>query len=97
MKTIDIKTTTVDMQTGETTEGTSQFVLMPPPDPPACQTCGREHDPEDPHDPAQLYYQYAFFGEFDRWPTWKDALAHCAPVVQAHWERELRVRGKWDG
>jgi hypothetical protein len=53
------------------------------------------HPPKDPHDANSLYYQYAFFGEHGRWPTWKDALAHCPDKVRAVWERELRALGVW--
>jgi mannose/cellobiose epimerase-like protein (N-acyl-D-glucosamine 2-epimerase family) len=48
-----------------------------------------------PHNQQSLYYQYAFFGEHGRWPTWKDAVAHCAPEVAAARERELRKRSAW--
>lgn len=93
MKTVPIQAETVDMQTGKVTK-TEQAKLLPPPEG-ACQACGREHDPDQPHDVQQLYYQYAFYGEHGRWPTWKDALAHCAPEIQTAWEEELRRRGKW--
>jgi hypothetical protein len=71
-----------------------EWQLLPPP-PDACQECGRVHPPEHPHDRQQLYYQYNFYGKFGRWPTWKDALAHCSPAMAALWEEELRLKGVW--
>lgn len=97
MKAVPVQCQTVDMQTGETirTE-TVPFSLMPPAAT-ACAVCGRNpaHRPEDPHDAMSLYYQYAFYGEHERWPTWKDAVAHCAPEIQQQWEEALREMGKW--
>lgn len=68
-----------------------------PPHPEACQTCGRNpaHEPWEPHDAQSLYYQYKFYLEHKRWPTWRDAVAHCEPAVRAAWEAELRKRGAW--
>jgi|GEM_PF-3865172 len=42
-----------------------------------------------------MYYQYHFLGVRGRWPTWADAVAHCTAEMKAHWEHELRARGKW--
>ena len=50
-----------------------------------CPDCAVFHDPGQPHDAQSLYYQYTFYEDKGRWPTWKDALAHCAPEVQALW------------
>lgn len=97
MKTVPVQRTTVDMDSGEVTETkTVPFQLMPVPET-ACQVCGRDpaHSPDQPHDAQSLYYQYAFYGEHGRWPTWKDAVAHCSPETQQAWETELRRRGKW--
>jgi hypothetical protein len=58
-----------------------------------CSQCARHHDPGVPHDQQSLAYQYAFYAEHCRWPTWADAMAHCAPDVQDAWKRELRKRG----
>ena len=30
-----------------------------------------------------------------RWPTWADAVAHCAPEMRAAWEKTLRELGQW--
>ena len=40
-----------------------------------------------------LYYQYKFYGENGRWPTWKDAMAHCSGEIQSIWREELMKRG----
>jgi hypothetical protein len=48
-----------------------------------------------PHDAQSLYYQYRFYGVRGRWPTWADAVAHCAPEVQADWRAALEDRGAW--
>jgi hypothetical protein len=64
-------------------------------DPTVCQTCGTKHEPEQAHNAQSMYYQYAFYADHERFPTWKDAVAHCTPEIQAHWERELRARGAW--
>ena len=67
------------------------WTLLPQP-PGVCSQCGRDHEPAQPHD-LTLAYQYSFYAEHDRWPTWGDALAHCAPEVQAAWKAGLRERG----
>lgn len=64
-----------------------------------CPECGLEHAPHLPHDQTSLLYQYRFrseegkAGREERWPTWKDAMAHCTPDMQADWVRELAKHG----
>lgn len=97
MTRIPVKCETIDMASGATMKTeTVGFNLMPPASE-ACPVCARNpaHAPGDPHDATSLYYQYAFYGEHGRWPTWKDAVAHCAPEVQKQWEDTLRKMGKW--
>ena len=60
-----------------------------------CLECACKHAPDQPHDAQSLYYQYWFLAKHDRWPTWKDALAHCFPSVRDAWEKALRERGLW--
>lgn len=60
-----------------------------------CQACAVDHKPEDPHNQQSLYYQYCFFGQHGRWPTWKDAIAHCDERTRQLWEHALRHRGCW--
>jgi hypothetical protein len=96
MKTIPIKTQRVNLDTGEATERVVHAKLMPARRG-ACPICDHypAHAPDEPHNPQMLYYQYAFYGEHGRWPTWKDAIAHCPPDVQRRWEAELRASGAW--
>ena len=70
------------------------FTLLPP-KPDVCQECAVDHDPLLPHNAQSLYYQYSFYAEHGRWPTWKDALAHCEPEMQQFWEEALREKGAW--
>lgn len=70
-------------------------MFLLPPRPGVCQICAHDHPPDAPHDAQSLYYQQRFYLEQGRWPTWKDAIKHCAPEVQAAWEAELRKRGAW--
>ena len=70
-------------------------MLLLPPKPGTCPICATAHEPGMPHNAQSLYYQYRFYGVRGRWPTWADALAHCAPKMREHWERELRARGAW--
>lgn len=97
MKSIPVQTEVVDMSTGKTIETkTTEFHIIPPKlEPGACTECGRIHEPTEPHDQTRLLYQYAFFSEHHRWPTWADACAHCSPEVQAHWKKILTELGKW--
>ncbi len=60
-----------------------------------CQECAVDHAPEQPHNQQSIYYQYKFYFAQGRWPTWKDALAHCDEATQKAWESALRSRGKW--
>jgi len=60
--------------------------------PNVCQECAVDHAPEMPHNQQSLYYQYKFYQQHGRWPTWEDALAHCAPEMQDAWKEALRKR-----
>lgn len=57
------------------------FQLMPCA-PNVCQECAVDHLPGEPHNTQSLYYQYHFYAEHGRWPTWKDAIAHCPDEVK---------------
>lgn len=97
MKSVPVPTQTVDMETGRVVkEEITRFDILPPP-PGACAVCAHNpaHPPDQPHNAQSLYYQYAFYGEHGRWPTWKDAVAHSPDQVKARWEQELRKVGKW--
>src|SRR6266700_3893878 len=96
MKTVPIEKTTVDLKSGETVTKAVGATLMPPASD-ACQICGQwpAHPEGEPHNAQSLYYQYAFYGERGRWPTWADAIAHCSPEVRSQWEQALREHGMW--
>lgn len=64
-----------------------------PPKPGVCQTCASDHEPEEPHNQRSLYYRYAFLADNGRWPTWKDAMAHCPKETQEVWTGELKKLG----
>lgn len=42
-----------------------------------CPECAVKHDPWQPHNKDSLTYQYKFYDEHGRLPTWEDAMAHC--------------------
>ena len=71
----------------------SNWLLLPPA-PGVCQLCGVDHPPLDPHNQKSLYYQYRFYAEHSRWPTWLDAMSHCDAVTQDNWQRELIAKGE---
>lgn len=64
------------------------FLLPPRPD--VCQACATNHEPEDPHNQQSLYYQYWFYAQSGRWPTWDDAMAHCSDRVKKLWKAALK-------
>lgn len=68
------------------------FKLLPPP-PDLCQTCAVKHEPGEPHDQQSFFYQFVFYNEHGRSPTWADAMAHCADEVKAAWVAELAKFG----
>jgi hypothetical protein len=88
---------TVDLQTGEVVkEETIDWHVLPPDTSGGkCPECAVVHDSTEPHDNQSLAYQYSFRARHGRWPTWADAIAHCAPEVQALWKAELIKRDKW--
>lgn len=69
------------------------FVLLGRTPPGACPVCAVKHAPELPHNRDSLAYQYKFYDEHGRWPTWADAMEHCTPEMRAIWVEELTARG----
>lgn len=67
--------------------------ILLPPKPDVCQSCATKHDPGMPHNQQSLYWQYHFYGQHGRWPTWADAMAHCSKGMREFWIRELGARG----
>lgn len=47
-----------------------------------CPACAVDHTPDMPHDWRSLFYHYSFFKLNGRYPTWEDAMAHCAENVK---------------
>lgn len=68
------------------------FKLLPAA-PGLCQTCAVKHEPGEPHDQQSFFYQFVFYNEHGRSPTWADAMAHCADEVKAAWVAELETFG----
>lgn len=64
-----------------------------PPAKDKCQECAVKHDPAQAHNAESLYYKMWFKKQHDRWPTWKDAISHCTPEVQAIWIESLKNHG----
>lgn len=61
--------------------------------PGTCPLCAVNHPPEQPHNRDSLTYQYKFYDEHGRWPTWVDAMEHCSDEVKAYWKEALEARG----
>lgn len=68
-------------------------MILLPPAPHKCQTCGVEHEPEIPHNAQSLYYQTKFQMEHGRAPDWRDAMAHCTDEMKALWTQHLTEAG----
>lgn len=69
-----------------------KFQIMPP-KPGTCPECAVKHPPEYPHDAHSLFYQYKFYGEHGRWPTWVDAMAHCSDEIKDATMDVLKKKG----
>ena len=68
------------------------FKLLPPP-PTHCQACATQHEPGEPHNQQSFYYQFVFYNQNGRSPTWADAMAHCTDDVKELWTAELEKFG----
>jgi len=69
-----------------------QFLLMPAKEG-TCPECATAHEPEQPHNQQSLFYQYKFYNDNGRWPTWNDALEHCSRDIKELWTKELSKHG----
>lgn len=58
-----------------------------------CEMCAVKHDADQPHNKDSMTYQYKFYDQNGRWPTWKDAMSHCTDEVQKLWTDSLRKKG----
>lgn len=80
-----MKVTTLNM----VTDG----ILLPPKEG-VCQKCAVDHEPWQAHNQQSLFWQYWFYKDSGgKWPTWRDAVAHCAPDVQKFWIDRLTEMG----
>lgn len=68
------------MMLGRTPEGT-------------CPMCAVKHDPRMPHNRDSLTYQYKFYDQHGRFPSWADAMEHCDPEVKEAWTQALEAKG----
>jgi len=78
---------------GKTIKMSGMYLL--PPKPGVCQVCATEHGERLPHNLQSLYYQYRFYAEHGRWPTWEDAMAHCNDEVRKATIDVLKEKGLW--
>lgn len=70
--------------------GVMMFGKTPPG---TCPMCAVAHSQDLPHNRDSLTYQYKFYDEHGRWPTWEDAMEHCTDEMKAQWRRALAQRG----
>lgn len=89
---VPVFTTTTDTDGQVLDTKMTSAILLPAP-PGTCPDCARPHDPALPHDQQSLHWQYRFYGRNLRWPTWTDAMAHCAPETQDAWTQALAEHG----
>lgn len=69
------------------------FQLLPPA-PGKCPICSAEaHGDGIPHNRDSLYYQFWFFNQYKRSPTWADAALLCSPKTKALWKEHLEKHG----
>jgi len=70
-----------------------QGMRFPKPPPDHCQVCAAKHNPDDVHNAGGLFYQYHFFEKHLRWPTWRDAMAHCSQERKDQLEAQFKEKG----
>lgn len=58
-----------------------------------CESCAVTHDPGMPHNAQSMFYQYRFYNEHGRWPTWIDAMSHCDEKTKQIWKEALERNG----
>ncbi len=58
-----------------------------------CEMCGVQHDPTLPHNRDSLMYQYKFYDQHGRFPSWADAMEHCDEEMKRLWTESLEQRG----
>jgi hypothetical protein len=68
------------------------FSLLPPAKD-VCQKCAVKHDDAMPHNQQSIYWQYWFYSQYGRWPTWADAMSHCTLEMKLAWTKALAEQG----
>ena len=68
-------------------------MMLLPPRPGTCPECAVNHDPGAPHNRDSLTYQYKFYDQHGRFPSWADAMEHCDPEVKEAWTQALEAKG----
>lgn len=58
-----------------------------------CKMCAVKHDEAQPHNQQSLTYQYKFYDQNGRWPTWNDAMSHCSDEIKKVWIEALTKKG----
>ena len=58
-----------------------------------CPDCGVDHQGHVPHNATSVQYQYRFYAEHHRWPSWRDAMAHCDDETRELWTQALVAKG----
>ncbi len=86
------KCTTVNLKTGKETRSNTKMMMMPAKEG-TCPECAVPHEESQPHNAQSMFYQYYFYNQKGRWPTWNDALSHCPDDVQSRWKSQLRLKG----
>lgn len=69
------------------------FTLIKNVPPGTCPKCAVKHEPELPHNQQSIFWNYWFYEQNGRWPTWKDAMEHCTEEVKARWTQALAENG----
>lgn len=64
-----------------------------PPSSGKCPICAVKHDENLPHDATSFFYRTLFCAQWNRSPTWSDAMMHCSPEVQAAYRDYLNRMG----
>lgn len=67
--------------------------MLLPPAKDVCQSCAVKHEADMPHNQESLYWQYWFYGQHGRWPTWSDAMSHCTDEMKQKWIVALKEHG----
>lgn len=93
MTSLPVQRQTIDTATGKVTAtDTVQFQILPPAKG-LCPDCAIKHDADMPHNAQSLHYQYSFYAQHSRWPSWLDAMAHCTDDMRAAWTELLTKQG----